>query len=437
VTRKVALGRDFHLLFSAAAVSTLGDGVALTALPLLAARLTRDPLPVSLVSSAGHLPWLLFGLLSGAMVDRYDRRRLMWGTDAFRAVLVGALALGVAFDRMGIWTLTVLAFVLGCAGTLFDGAAQAMIPAVVPNDNEPLQRANGRLYGAQLIGQEFVGPAAGGALFAAAAAVPFALDAGSFVVSALLIAGIRGRFRAVPTGSGSGAAPGRRPSIWRDIGEGVGWLWRHRLLRTLAVLVALINLSGNAGYAVLVLLATGPLHLDSAGYGLLVAVAAVGGVAGTLSAARIASRFGVAVTLRWSTALLAASDLGVAFTPNAWTCAASLAIRSFAGFLFNVAGVPLRQVLVPDSLRGRVISAFRVLGFGAVPVGSVVGGVLASAFGLRAPFFFGAGLLAVTSVVLWRALTEARIEAARRAVAPAAAPAPVAADTPVADTPKT
>ncbi len=138
---RVRLGRGFHLLFAASAVSTLGDGFGLTALPLLAAQLSRDPLPVSLVSSAGHLPWLMFGLIAGAITDRHDRRRLMWGTDVFRAALVAGLAAAVLTGTVTIWALVMFAFLLGSAGTLFDSAAH---PGPVPPRRGPARRLRPR-----------------------------------------------------------------------------------------------------------------------------------------------------------------------------------------------------------------------------------------------------------------------------------------------------
>jgi MFS family permease len=405
----VRLGRGFHLLFAASAVSALGDGVGLTALPLLAAQLSRDPLPVSLVSSAGHLPWLVFGLVAGAITDRYDRRRLMWGTDVFRAVLVAGLAAVVLTDTVTIWVLVIFAFLLGSAGTLFDSAAQALIPAVVPASEEPLQRANGRLYGAQLVGDQLVGPAAGGALFTAAAAVPFALDALSFAGSAALIAAIRGRFQPDrPEQAGTGGQ-----SLWRDIAEGVRWLAGHRLLRTLALLVATINAAMAAGLAVLVLLATGRLHLTGLGFGLLSTGGALGGIAASLTAARIATRLGTSATLLCGLVLSALGILGTGLAPTGWVCAIAFAITSYAVFLFNVAGVPLRQMLVPDALRGRVVSAYRVLAWGASPIGGVLGGAVAAWLGIQAPFLLGAAVLAGCAMVTWRHITAEAIHAAR------------------------
>src|SRR6266498_4796019 len=188
------LGPGYHKLWLAAAISTLGDGVCLTALPLLAATLSRDPLRVSLVAFASWLPWLLFGLLSGALVDRWDRRRMMWTVDACRFVVVGALGVAVLAGWASIPLLVAIGFLLGSGQTLFDNAAQSLIPTLVSRDTQRLERANSQLYGAQTVGQNFAGPPAGGALFALAASVPFLADAVSFAASSTLIATIRGSF---------------------------------------------------------------------------------------------------------------------------------------------------------------------------------------------------------------------------------------------------
>jgi MFS family permease len=408
------LGRQFNLLFSASVISTLGNGISLTALPLLAARLSHNPVYVALIASAGHLPWLVFGLVTGAIVDRGDRRRLMWLMDAFRAVLVGLLAVGVALHVVSIVVLMLVAFILGTAGTLFDGAAQAMVPAVVPAETEPLQRASGRLFGAQIVGEQFVGPAAGGAMFGLAAAIPFAADAVSFVGSAALLGRIKGRYRAESAG---------QASVWRDVREGIAWLWRHPLLRTLAVLVAVVNMGAMLGEATLVLYATRLLHLSSAGFGLVIASAAVGGVLASVTAPQFAPRLGEATALRVGLTVSATGTAIMSFAPNAIVAGLALALSSYAATLFNVAGAPLRQMLVPDRLRGRVISAFRVLALGSIPIGGVIGGAIASALGLRAPFAAGAVLLAISAAVAWRTITPGVVAAARAEIPATSAPA--------------
>jgi hypothetical protein len=187
------LGPDFARLWTASTVSNLGDGVTLVAGPLLAATLTRNPLLIAALTFAQRLPWLLFSLLSGALVDRLDRRQVMATVDLFRALVMGLLAVAVLLHAASIPLLCTTFFLLGTAETLFDNAAVSILPAVVSKAS--LTRANGRLLGAQIVTNDLAAPPLGGLLFAAAAAVPFLLDAGSFVAAAALVAAMRGSFR--------------------------------------------------------------------------------------------------------------------------------------------------------------------------------------------------------------------------------------------------
>jgi MFS family permease len=385
----------------------LGDGVFLAALPLLAATLSRDPLRVSLVSFAGWLPWLLFGLVSGALVDRWDRRRVMWTVDAIRAVLVGVLALAVLAGWATIALLAVIGFLLGTGQTLVDNAAQSLIPALVGRNRQRLERANSQLYGARTVGQHFVGPPAGGLLFSLAAWVPFLADALSFAASSLLVARVRGRFRA------QGAADAARAGLRAEIAQGLRWLLAHRLLRALAVLVGLMNLASMAGQAIMVLFAQEQLGLGSVGYGLLLAAHGLGGVLGSLVATRLGRHAGTATLLISAVLVRAVAWLVLGAVSDAWIAGVMLGISGITGAVFGVVGVSLRQAIVPDRLMGRVVSTFRVLGYGAVPVGAILGGAVAQALGLRAPFLLGGAVLVVAALVGLPAVNNRAIAAAR------------------------
>lgn len=401
------LGPGYHKLWTAAAGSTLGDGVFLAALPLLAATLSRDPLQVSLVTFAGWLPWLLFGLISGALVDRWDRRQVMWTVDAFRAILVGVLALAVLAGWASIPLLAAIGFLLGTGQTLVDTAAQSLIPALVGRHRHRLERANSQLYGARTVGQQFVGPPAGGVLFSLAAWVPFLVDALSFAASSALVAAIRGHF------TSQGAADAPRAGLRIDIAQGLRWLLAHRLLRALALLVGLMNLASMAGQAIMVLFAQEQLGLGSVGYGLLLASHGVGGVLGSLAATRLAHHAGTATLLVSAVLVRAVAWLVFGAVSNAWIAGAMLGISGITGTVFGVVGVSLRQAIVPDPLMGRVVSAFRVLGYGAVPVGAILGGVTARTLGLRAPFLLGAAILVVAALVALPTVNHRSVAAAR------------------------
>ena len=273
------LGSAYWRLWTASTISNLGDGIDLAALPLLAASLTRDPRLVAGLATAAGLPWLFFALVAGAIVDRTDRRALMVRVNVARGLLVGVVAVTAATGTARIWSLYLVAFALGVAETLFDNAAQSMLPSIVPPSL--LELANGRQYAAEVVGNSFVGPPVGGLLFAATLSLPFWADAASFFVSAALIATLVGSFRPPPR-LGLDGQPAPRRSIRADIGEGLRWLYHHRVLRTLALLLGTLNFCGNMALATFVLFSQEELGLNDTGYGLLLAGMAVGGVIGGL-----------------------------------------------------------------------------------------------------------------------------------------------------------
>lgn len=416
--RKPRLTSAYWRLWTAGTVSNLGDGVDLAALPLLAATLTRDPKLVAGMGVAFTLPWLLFALPAGAIVDRLDRRRVMYRVNLIRTLLVGGIALTVATDVANIWMLYAIALAMGVCETLFDNAAQAMLPAIV----EPslLEVANGRQYAAEIVANTFVGPPLGGLLFATAAAVPFLIDSGSFLISAVLIATLAGSFRPAPA-PGVALGPDGRParrSLRAEIAEGVRWLRGHQLLRTLALLLGALNFASWLGMATAVLFAQQILGLDDRGFGLLLAGMAVGGVFGGVFGARIAAALGPGTALVVSLAAIGFSEAAVGLVSNAFAVAALFWVSGLFVPVWNIITVSLRQQIVPDHLLGRVNSAYRFLGWGTQPFGAIVGGLLASAFGLRVPWLVGGLVTAVALVLALPRLTNKAIEAAK-ATAPA------------------
>jgi MFS family permease len=398
-----ALG-NYRKLWLATAVSNVGDGVRETALPLLAAAVTRDPALVAGVAFANRLPWLLFSLVSGALVDRWDRRLVMGIADACRAAMMLALGAMVLAGSIEVPALYAVAFLLGAAETLFDNAAHAVLPSVVARDR--LEHANGRLEAAMLIGNNFLGPAVGGLMFAALAAGPFLLDGVSFALAAVLVIVMRGTFR--PQRSQKEVAT----SLWHDIGEGVRWLWDKSFLRTLTVMAALINLILHATYAVFVLFALDVLGLSEAAFGFVLVAEAIGSFLGASVASRLSGRLGTGATIVAAITLASLTNLVIGMTSNALLVGAMLMLLSVAGVVWNILTTSLRQSIVPDRLLGRVNSAHRFLAWGAIPLGALLGGLLGRSFGLRVPFLVAAAVLAI--IGLAAAIMFAAHEAAGR-----------------------
>lgn len=398
-------GSEYGKLWTASTVSNLGDGVTLVAGPLLAASLTRDPLLVAGTVFAQRLPWLLFSPVSGALVDRLDRRRVMVGADLFRSAAVGFLGLAVALDSAGIPLMYAAFFLLGTAETFFDNAAVALLPAVV--GKEDLERANGRLSGARIVANELAAPPLGGFLFAAAAAVPFALNAGTFAAAAALVLAMRGSFRAERSEDAA------RTGIWDEISEGARWLRGHGLLRTLALAIAVMNVTLASVLSILVLVAQERLGLGPVGYGLLVSSMAVGGVAGSLASGRIVGRLGAGTAMRLGLLIEAATHLAIALVPDPFVVGAVLAVFGVHSVVWGVISVSLRQQLVPGRLLGRVNGAYMVFSAGSIAVGALLGGALADGFGLTAPFWFSFAVVSVLIVWVWPALSNETIDDAR------------------------
>jgi MFS family permease len=415
-------GRSFGTLLAAGALSNLGDGVTFAAAPLLAASLTRDPRAIGAVGAAWSLPWLLFALISGAVADRADRRRLLVGADLARMASLVLLAVAVAGGRASVLLLVAVYFVNATAETVFDSAWQASLPMVV--DRGDLPRANSWLQMVEFTANGLLGPVLGGVLFAVAAAAPFAVDAVSFAVSALLLATLPGRFRAggPAPGPAGPSSPGSRPTLRADIAEGVRWLLGHRVLRTICWLLAIENLVEMAGLAMLVLLAQDVLGLDPGGYGLLVACLAVGGVLGGAVTARLHWRLGDQGSVVGSVLLMAAAWAVLASTARPVVAGAGVALYGLAAVWWNVVTISFRQAVVPERLQGRVNSAYRLVSWGTLSVGAAAGGAVVAQFGLHALYGAAAAIVLGLAVLAWRLLDPGSFAAAREAAPPSPEP---------------
>ncbi|MBN6039955.1 MFS transporter [Amycolatopsis sp. 195334CR] len=364
---------SFRRLWWATGCTSIGTGAATTALPLLAVSLSPDPRHVTLVAAATYLPWLLFALPAGALLDRGDRIGLMWRAQAVQVLLVGLLA---ALGHLGLAVVVLLAFTIGACEVLVGNGAQTVVPDLVAPAS--LHRANSAQQAVTTIGQQFAGPPLGSALFAVAAALPFGLHAAALTASTVLLATLPRTTHPRPTGTA--------------MTDGLRWLARDRLLRTLALLLGANTFAGQLANATLVLLATQDLRLDATGYGLLLTAAAFGSVLAGLVTPWLLRTVGDTRALVASLVLNAGVFAGIGLSPNATVLAVLLATNGFLTTIWSVVTVSARQQLVPPGLLGRVNSAYRALGWGLMPLGALAGGFVAHGFGLRAPYLLAAAL---------------------------------------------
>jgi MFS family permease len=269
--RAVRLPMAFQRVLLAALISGLGDGLRLTALPLLAVRISDKVAVVAAVTVAGTVPWLLFGLFVGALADRADRRRMMWVTDMARAVLAAGFVALLFSGVRDIAVLVIFAFLMGFAQTFFDTASGAFLPAVVPASQ--LTVANGRLMSVQMLAAQLIGPVLAGFLTVVALELPFAVDAVSFLAAAALVLTVR------PTHRGTAAQSGSA-SLGADIVAGLRWLNGRPALRAQSGLFVVLSAVSGAVLAVFVAYARHTLDVGSIGYGVLISIFAAGGVLG-------------------------------------------------------------------------------------------------------------------------------------------------------------
>jgi MFS family permease len=389
------LGGGFWALLSASFLANLSDGIFLIALPLLAVGLTDEPALVAGVAVASRLPWLVFALIAGALADRFDRRRTMVFVDGARALILAGLTLAVATGTASIWLLYLVAFVLGCLETMFDTAASSMLPTVVGADR--VVTANSRLFAVETAMNQFVGPPVGGFLAAIAISAAFGTAAAGYLGALLCLLALRGSFRPQRDGPPT--------SMASEIRAGLSYLAQNRLLRTMALIVAPMNLGSTAIWGVFVLyaVAPGPLGLDEIGFGLLTTSLAVGTVLGMLIASRLDGWLGRPNLFVACILALLVQDLVFIVIPNAIAVGVALALTGAVTGSFNVIFGSLRQRIVPNHLLGRVMASFRIISWGSLPLGALLGGLVGQRFGLTAVFITAAvihGLLLFSRLIL-------------------------------------
>ena len=426
------LGSSYWKLWTATAISNLGDGISGVAYPWVASAVTRSPLLIAAAGFASRLPWLIFTLHAGVITDRFDRRKLIVAMDAARGILtliVGAIVLlnkdslpslnelSSITDLETNWplyiTLLITAFLFGLAEVLRDNSAQTLMPSVVEADN--LEKANGRLWSAESLTNSFIGPPLGSFIIGIAIYLPFFVDAGSFFVAVALIASISGSFKPIQE------KPREKINFKSEIKEGFRWLWSHDLLRPMAVILGALNLLGTMVAATFILYTQEVLNTSVFVFAVLGTAGAIGGIAGGLIAPKISEKIGSGPSL-WLALAMGPIGAVIIGTTSAWQIVwVVLLFQSFFGVLWNTITVSLRQRIIPTRLLGRVNSVYRFFGWGSIPIGMFLGGgvvTLAQYFvsremALRTPYFVGAGLGVLVFIFAAPRLTTKAIEQAR------------------------
>ena len=405
-----SLPKSYWRLFTSSTVSNLGDGMVVAAGPLLALQLTNDSRLIAAVTFAAMLPWLVLSLPAGVYLDRHDRKKIMYRANLVRGLVFTLIAVSAANDTLNIYLLIAASAVAGVCELFFDMSSQAILPAIV--DEESLELANSRLYISQIISNGFIGLPLGAWIFVIAISAPFAVNAIALVIAAILIRSIKVKNTAIIEQT--------KAPFSSELKQGLIWLWKHDLLRTLAIMLGIANMCGMFAHAVFVKFVRDELGLGARGFGILLAAISIGSILGGLVGESVSKRLGSTVALITAYVIFGLSDLIPGIFPQIWAVAISGVVMSIAGTIWNVITVSMRQRLIPPELFGRVNSVYRFIGTGTTAIGALIGGQIAYNFGLRATYLASGVLLLIALV----ALSPAFFRAAKIYIEPERTPAP-------------
>jgi MFS family permease len=434
---KDRLGSAYWRLWTSTVSSNLGDGIGFIAYPWLASAITRSPMLLAIIGLTATLPWLLFSLPAGVIIDRVDRKKLVVGMDVLRGLItlisvIGVIAWSDALlspeelkggaEVQTHWPLYLLlvtaSFLLGLAQVLRDNAGTSLLPSIVRKDQ--LEKANGRMWAAEMVTGNLIGPPIGSFLLGIAFFLPILVDGLSFFVAAGLVFLIPGFFHPKKPDA-NGVIAERR--VWHvELKEALRWLRGHSLLWPMALILACINLFSSLGAGTMILYAQEVLRTSPLQFALMMTGGAVGGVVGSLMASRISRRFGAGAVIQTLLFSMPIQWLIIGFAPSWIIVWLSMIIGMMIAMTWNTITVSLRQSIIPDELLGRVNSAYRFLVLGAMPIGTTIGGALVTIlarydreWALRSPWILAGALGIVLAFAGHKYLAQDRIDDAKRA----------------------
>lgn len=387
-TERAVMGSGFRWLLSSTAAGSLGDGIAATALPLLLVGLTTSPALISLLQVAAGLPWLLFGLHAGALVDRFDRRTVLWVADAVRASFATVLVGLVAFHLVTVTALLLVAFLDGAATVFFRSAAPTLIPTLVEQDD--LLRANSQVQTAAVATDGFVGPSLGGMLYSLASVLPFVAQSISMLVSVMCL-------RRLPSPAAATRAGSR--SVNADIREGIRFVLTDTTIRALVVTSCLLAASTGMLQSVLVLHTVVTLAAPKSSYGFLFTIFATGYLAGTWITPRLRNQFQARTCLIIAAAVGTVSLTLIAAAPTIYAAGVGMGLLGIGSMIYNVTATTTRQQRTPAPLLGRISSIINLVSIGVIPISALLAGALVTAFGTTPALLAASGLCAAG--LLW------------------------------------
>ena len=378
------LGPAFNRLFSASVISNLSDGLLAVAAPLLAISLTKDPILISMLSAFVMLPWLLFAIPIGLIVDRSDKRLLITLTNSIRFITAGLVALAISTDTITIYWLLLATFLIGTCEVATDTAAQSLIPVILEKKN--FEKANSRMNIAETVIQNFIGAPLSGFLYATAIVLPFILNSFGFLIAAIFVLMIPAHL--ISQGSSVDTTVAEKKSFISEIKFGLNYLWNDRPLRRLVATTSSLGLFYSLSTSTLILFITEILEVQAKYFGVLMAGAGSGAVLGGVLTPVLSKKFGRGAVLAVAIFISSITVIFQGLSPNVWIFGVIGFISAFAITNWNILLMSCYQVLIPAELYGRIHGARRTFVWGVMPIGALLGGVIAHS-GLRLPLIVG------------------------------------------------
>ncbi|MBV9709590.1 MAG: MFS transporter [Ktedonobacteraceae bacterium] len=378
--------RDYMLLWSGQLVSSVGTQVSQLAFPLLILALTHSPAQAGLAAALRALPYLIFSLPAGALIDRWDRKRVMILCDTVRALALGSIPLTFAFGNLTILQLYIVSTLEGTFFVFFNIAEAACLPRVVPKAQLPVATAQNQATDGITA---LAGPSLGGVLYALGSVLPFLTDAISYIASVISLFFIKTHFQEKRT-----VAP---RNLWIEIWEGLRWLWHQPLIRFIAVLTGGSNLIFS-GYTLIVIVLAQSMHATPLLIGIIMAISGLGAILGAIVAPYFQRRFTFGQVIIASCWFMALSMALYLVAPNLIVLGIVAFFSFISGPIYNVVQFSYRSALIPDELQGRVNSVFRLIAFGGQPIGVALIGWLLQSAGVTETIIYCSIFLALLSI---------------------------------------
>ena len=387
MSQSLPLGHDFTRIWSASLITNLVDGVLRLAAPLLAVSLTEDPILIGALTALGLLPWLFFAIPIGAIVDRVDRRKALVLGNSLRAVIALFIAFAVSQDFINIWLLLIAVFLFGICEVLVDTTSQAVLPQILDKSN--FERGNSRLQISEVIVSQFAGAPLSGLLYAVSIALPFFFSTTGFILAGLLI--LLFPFEREINVRKEGVAGQEKLGLKGDIKFALNYLYQDKQIFSIVVITTLLGFFYSLSNAIAPLFVLKELKVSPALFGVVLAIQGVGALAGSIAAPMVSKYLGRGKALAINVFFASLLVIFIGLSPNAYFFVAMSVLIGFTISVWNILLMSLYQSLIPPELYGRIHGARRTIVWGLMPIGALLGGVIARG-GLRLPFLIGGSI---------------------------------------------